>query len=64
MLFFTDTLFTHESSNKFLLNIFTFTKGLILLIITNKSSENTIKTIYISYKLQETNSTAITGSAN
>ena len=36
MIFFTDTHFIHESSNKFNLNIIYFTKRLIITTLTNK----------------------------
>ena len=56
----TDTHFVHEYSNEFLINMFPFAKRLILLTITNKSAQDTIKTIRISYKQQAPNSRAIT----
>ena len=56
-----DTHFVHEYSNGFHLDIFAFVKRLILLTIINKSAQDTIKTIRISYKQQAPNSGAITG---
>ena len=65
MSFCTYTHFIHESSNEFILNIFPFTKSIILPdIIKKKSAQNTIKTIRIPYTQRAPNSRGIMGSAN
>ena len=61
MLFCAHTHYIHKYFNKLFLNQNSLVKSLTLPTITNKSVQNTIKTICIYYKQQEPNSRAKTG---